>query len=107
MDEMPADERRVAATPGGLRRDARSHRPAPRTPDRVPGAQRGQLDDSLVLGLSDNGASQEGGPLGFVNVVGPYNLIHETTETKLARLVIFGGPDTHTNFPWGWAMAAI
>ncbi len=66
----------------------------------------GQLDDTLVLVLSDNGASQEGGPLGFVNALGPFNLIHETTETKLARLDDIGGPDTHTNFPWGWAMAA-
>ncbi|MDW3216783.1 MAG: sulfatase-like hydrolase/transferase [Ilumatobacteraceae bacterium] len=65
-----------------------------------------QLDDTLVLVLSDNGASQEGGPLGFVNALGPFNLIHETTETKLARLDDIGGPDTHTNFPWGWAMAA-
>lgn len=66
----------------------------------------GQFDDTLVLVLSDNGASQEGGPLGFVNALGPFNLIHETTETKLARLGDIGGPDTHTNFPWGWAMAA-
>ena len=66
----------------------------------------GQRDDTLVLVLSDNGASQEGGPLGFVNALGPFNLIHESTETKLARLDDIGGPDTHTNFPWGWAMAA-
>ncbi len=65
-----------------------------------------QFDDTLVMVLSDNGASQEGGPLGFVNALGPFNLIHETTESKLARLDDIGGPDTHTNFPWGWAMAA-
>ncbi len=65
-----------------------------------------QLDDTLVLVLSDNGASQEGGPLGFVNALGPFNLIHETTQAKLARLDDIGGPDTHTNFPWGWAMVA-
>jgi arylsulfatase A-like enzyme len=65
-----------------------------------------QLDNTLVLVLSDNGASQEGGPLGFVNALGPFNLIHESTETKLARLDDIGGPDTHTNFPWGWAMAS-
>ena len=65
-----------------------------------------QLDDTLVLVLSDNGASQEGGPLGFVNALGPFNLIDESTGSKLARLDDVGGPDTHTNFPWGWAMAA-
>jgi len=66
----------------------------------------GQLDNTLVLVLSDNGASQEGGPLGFVNAMGPYNGIPEPMEKKLERINDIGGPDTHTNFPWGWAMAA-
>ena len=65
-----------------------------------------QLDDTLVLVLSDNGASQEGGPLGFVNALGPFNLIDESTASKLERLDDIGGPGTHTNFPWGWAMVA-
>src|SRR6185437_3406912 len=33
----------------------------------------GQRDDTLILVISDNGASQEGGPLGMVNAMGPYN----------------------------------
>ena len=66
----------------------------------------GRLDNTLVLVLSDNGASQEGGPKGFVNAMGPYNLVHESTDAKLARLDDIGGPDTHSNFPWGWAMVA-
>ena len=33
----------------------------------------GIRDNTLILVLSDNGASQEGGPLGFVNAMGPYN----------------------------------
>ncbi len=68
--------------------------------------QAGQLDNTLVLALSDNGASQEGGPLGFVNAMGPYSGLREPIEAKLARLDDIGGPDTHSNFPWGWAMAA-
>ncbi len=68
--------------------------------------QSGQLDNTLVMVMSDNGASQEGGPKGFVNAMGPYNLIHESTAQKLERLDDIGGPDTHTNFPWGWAMVA-
>ena len=63
-------------------------------------------DNTLVLLLSDNGASQEGGPSGFVNAMGPFNGQPESLATKLARLDDIGGPDTHTNFPWGWAMAA-
>ena len=64
----------------------------------------GQLDDTLILVLSDNGASQEGGPQGFVNALGPYSGIPEPMDEKLSRLDDIGGPDTHTNFPWGWAM---
>ena len=68
--------------------------------------QSGQLDDTLVIVMSDNGASQEGGPLGMVNAMGPYNLRREPMEEKIARIDDIGGPDTHSNFPLGWAMAA-
>ena len=64
------------------------------------------LNNTLVLLLSDNGASQEGGPNGFINAMGPYNLQPESMAKKLARLDDIGGPDTHSNFPWGWAMAS-
>ncbi len=63
-------------------------------------------DDTLIIVMSDNGASQEGGPLGFVNAMGPYNGRKEVMAEKLARIDDIGGPDTHSNFPWGWAMAA-
>ena len=66
----------------------------------------GMADDTLVLVLSDNGASQEGGPLGMVNAMGPYNLKPEDLAEKLRRIDDIGGPDTHSNFPHGWAMAA-
>jgi arylsulfatase A-like enzyme len=66
----------------------------------------GMFANTLVLVLSDNGASQEGGPLGFVNSAGPRNLRPERFAEKLARIDDIGGPDTHSNFPLGWAMAA-
>ena len=53
-----------------------------------------------------NGASQEGGPLGFINAMGPYNFRPEPIPEKLRRLDDIGGPDTHSNFPHGWAMAS-
>ena len=65
-----------------------------------------QLDDTLVIVMSDNGASQEGGPSGLVNAMGPYNLRREPMEEKIARIDDIGGPDTHSNFPLGWGMAA-
>jgi len=66
----------------------------------------GQLDNTLVMVLSDNGASQEGGPQGFVNALGPFNLIKETMADKVKQLDDIGGPGTHCNFPWGWAMTS-
>ena len=66
----------------------------------------GMADDTLVLVLSDNGASQEGGVAGFVNAMGPYNLRREEMAEKLARIDDIGGPGTHANFPQGWAMAS-
>lgn len=63
-------------------------------------------DNTIVIVMSDNGASQEGGPLGQVNAMGPYNFRPESIEEKLSRIEDIGGPDTHSNFPVGWAMAA-
>ncbi|MEX1036398.1 MAG: arylsulfatase [Sneathiella sp.] len=68
--------------------------------------ETGQMDNTLILVLSDNGASQEGGRNGLVNAMGPFNLRPEPMEEKLARIEDIGGPDTHSNFPHGWAMAA-
>ena len=68
--------------------------------------EAGVRDNTLILVLSDNGASQEGGPLGFVNAMGPYNLRPEPMSEKLHRIDDIGGPDTHSNFPHGWAMAS-
>ena len=66
----------------------------------------GQLDDTAIIVMSDNGASQEGGPSGFVNAMGPFNLVAEDVAKKISRIDDIGGPDTHSNFPWGFAMAS-
>ena len=42
----------------------------------------GQLDDALVLVLSDNGASQEGGPLGYIYTLRPVSGIPERWPTR-------------------------
>ena len=68
--------------------------------------QTGMLADTIVVVTSDNGASQEGGPLGYVNAMGPRNLRAESFAEKLARIDEIGGPRTYSNFPLGWAMAA-
>jgi arylsulfatase len=66
----------------------------------------GMMANTIALVTSDNGASQEGGPLGFVNSHGPRNAREESFAEKLARIDDIGGPRTHSNFPQGWAMAA-
>ena len=62
----------------------------------------GLRDDTIVLVLSDNGASQEGGLLGRVFIGARPELWPE----KLARLEDIGGPRVNNNFPLGWAMAS-
>lgn len=66
----------------------------------------GIRDNTLILVLSDNGASQEGGPFGFVNAMGPYNFRPEPIAEKVRKIDDIGGPDSHNNFPHGWAMAS-
>lgn len=59
----------------------------------------GIAEDTLILVLSDNGASQEGGPNGMINAMGPYNLKPEPMEEKIRRIDDIGGPDTHSRLP--------
>ncbi len=105
-DELSADEQRLftrlAAAYAAMLEHADQH--FGRLLDFL--EESGQLENTLVLALSDNGASQEGGPNGFINAMGPYNMVKEDLEDKVARIGDIGGPDTHSNFPWGWAMAA-
>src|SRR4051812_35582953 len=68
-------------------------------------AQLGELDNTLIVLLSDNGASQEGGPFGVLNEWKFFNFIMETPDEAVARLDDIGGPNSHTNYPWGWAQA--
>ena len=65
----------------------------------------GELDNTLILLMSDNGASQEGGPLGVIDTFKYFNGIPETLEEISARMDDIGGPKSQTNYPWGWAQA--
>ncbi len=62
-------------------------------------------DDTIILVLSDNGASQEGGLFGGVTN-GPRNLRTDPWPERLAYIDDIGGPRCHNNFPHGWAMAS-
>jgi hypothetical protein len=63
----------------------------------------GQLDNTLLIVMADNGASQEGGPFGVMHEMKFFNGILETPDQAIERIDDIGGPHSHTNYPWGWA----
>ena len=65
----------------------------------------GELDNTLVMVLSDNGASSEGGPSGSVNENLFFNFVPESLEQNLAALDDLGGPKSFNHYPWGWTWA--
>ncbi len=64
-----------------------------------------QLDNTLLVVLADNGASQEGGPFGVMHEMKFFNGILETPDEAIGKVDSIGGPHSHTNYPWGWAQA--
>jgi arylsulfatase len=67
--------------------------------------QTGQLENTLVLLVSDNGASGEGGPTGSVNEMKFANGIPDDVAENLAKLDDLGSPKTYNHYANGWAMA--
>lgn len=65
-----------------------------------------QYDNTLVVLLSDNGASQEGDVNGNINHSSHYSGNIETTDDILARLDEVGGPSAASNYPLGWAASS-
>lgn len=65
----------------------------------------GQLDDTLIMLVSDNGASAEGGPHGSVNENLFFNNVPETFESALEVIDELGGPEHFNHYAWGWAWA--
>jgi arylsulfatase len=64
------------------------------------------LEDTVVMVLSDNGASREGGPYGVMDEFSHFNASHEDIDAIVAnRIDDIGGPHSHSNYPWGWAQA--
>lgn len=63
----------------------------------------GRLDNTILVVLADNGASQEGGPFGVMHEMKFFNGIVETADTAVQRIDDIGGAHSHTNYPWGWA----
>jgi arylsulfatase A-like enzyme len=67
--------------------------------------QLDERDNTLVILLSDNGASAEGGMLGSINDARLWNGAPAGRRELRARVDELGGPTAHNNYPWGWTMA--
>jgi arylsulfatase len=65
----------------------------------------GQLDDTIIVVCSDNGASGEGSPHGSVNENKFFNGWPDDLAENLQKIDELGGPGTYNHYPTGWAAA--
>ncbi len=103
-DELSADERRLFA------RHMEVYAAAVDAVDQSVGrlvqglADLGELDNTIIVFTSDNGASREGEESGtsgyYVHLLGKPEV-----EADLPRIDLLGGPQTMPHYPRGWAMA--
>ncbi|WP_409332679.1 arylsulfatase [Trujillonella humicola] len=102
---LDADERRLFARMAEVYAGFLSHADAQigRLMDHL--AAIDQLDNTIVVLVSDNGASGEGGPNGSVNEMKIVNGVPDDLADNLAMLDELGGPRTYNHYPTGWAMA--
>ncbi len=63
------------------------------------------LENTLVVVVSDNGASGEGGPNGSVNEMKFANGVPDDLAANLAQIDDLGSTKTYNHYPTGWAMA--
>jgi hypothetical protein len=67
--------------------------------------ESGQLENTIVVVVSDNGASGEGGPNGSFNENKFFNNVPDSVEENLARIDELGGPRSYNHYNTGWAWA--
>jgi arylsulfatase len=65
----------------------------------------GEFDNTLIMLVSDNGASSEGGPTGSVNENLFFNNVKEDLQTNLKHINELGDPTTFNHYAWGWTWA--
>jgi arylsulfatase A-like enzyme len=64
-----------------------------------------EFDNTLIMVVSDNGASAEGGPTGTTNELQFFNNAPESLTESLAKIDELGGSTTFNHYPWGWTWA--
>ncbi len=105
-DALPADERRLYARMMEVFAGFLTHT------DHYIGEllaflkELGAFDNTLIMLISDNGSSAEGGPHGSVYEVKFFNNVADTVDVNLAAIDDIGGPKTFNHFPWGWTYAS-
>src|SRR5690606_6758391 len=67
--------------------------------------ESGQLDNTIIVVVSDNGASGEGGPNGSFNENKFFNNVPDDVKENLARIDELGGPKSYNHYNTGWAWA--
>ncbi len=67
--------------------------------------ESGQLENTIIVAVSDNGASGEGGPNGSFNENKFFNNIPDNIEDNLARIDELGSPTSYNHYNTGWAWA--
>jgi arylsulfatase A-like enzyme len=67
--------------------------------------ESGERENTIVVLVSDNGASGEGGPHGSVNENKFFNGIPDEIEENMRYLDELGSPATYNHYPVGWAWA--
>jgi arylsulfatase A-like enzyme len=104
-DQLPADERRLYARMQEVFAGFATH--TDHHLGRLFDGLRtlGVLDDTIVLLLSDNGASAEGGTVGSVNEHRFAFGSGDDLADNLAAIDDLGGFRTYNHYPWGWAWA--
>ena len=104
-DTLGADERRLAARLMEVYAGFLTHTDAQvgRVLDFVD--QLDESDNTVVVVMSDNGASAEGGAKGSFNEQYFFNFIPESLEENLERIDDLGTPKANNHYPWGWAWA--
>jgi arylsulfatase len=65
----------------------------------------GEYENTLIMVISDNGASAEGGPTGSVNEGKFFNNVPENLQQNLAAIDDLGGPKYFNHYAWGWTHA--
>ncbi len=65
----------------------------------------GEWENTLIMFISDNGASSEGGPSGSVNENKFFNNVPDSLKQNLEMIDELGGPSTFNHYAWGWTHA--